>query len=342
MGLQGPNTKKKPAVLAAALGAVFCLCALCGCSLVTATEVQTEQEPALADGVTITSGTLTVGVNSADSPFAGKNSSGDLIGIDVDIASALAEELGMKVDVVDVSSNGKTALADGTVDVALDLAEGGDNDQLTYSTPYLDSGAALFTLTDDMVDSIEDAKLAKGKVLVVSGTSIATLVEQEVGIENLVLCDTASEAVEGLVSGEATYLIIDAVPGCFYAADYEDVAYNGFVSASSVSGICAATEVTNTDLASVINEAISTIVSDGRIGVIVSKWLGAAGDDLLPGNVDTTALPKTFFAAEKAEEKKEAEKAEEAQNTQDTEGADTEAAQDDETAADTSGDTNEN
>ncbi len=49
-------------------------------------------------------GTLRVGVNTENPPLAGMGS-GKIIGIDVDIAAALADELGLKLSVVDVGSD---------------------------------------------------------------------------------------------------------------------------------------------------------------------------------------------------------------------------------------------
>ena len=73
-------------------------------------------------------GTLRVGVNTENPPLAGMGS-GKIIGIDVDIAAALADELGLKLSVVDVGSDPAGALANGTVDVVLgidDSASDGD------------------------------------------------------------------------------------------------------------------------------------------------------------------------------------------------------------------------
>ncbi len=59
-------------------------------------------------------GTLRVGVDLAYPPFAGEDN-GQKVGIDIDVASALAERLGLKVALVDVkASEAATALADGT------------------------------------------------------------------------------------------------------------------------------------------------------------------------------------------------------------------------------------
>ena len=67
-------------------------------------------------------GTLRVGVNTENPPLAGMGS-GKIIGIDVDIAAALADELGLKLSVVDVGSDPAGALANGSEMCIRDSAE---------------------------------------------------------------------------------------------------------------------------------------------------------------------------------------------------------------------------
>ena len=73
--------------------------------------------------------------------------SGKIIGIDVDIAAALADELGLKLSVVDVGSDPAGALANGTVDVVLGIDDSASDGDFWRSASYLPTGIALFALT---------------------------------------------------------------------------------------------------------------------------------------------------------------------------------------------------
>ena len=75
-------------------------------------------EPTLAPPAIGEEGVLRVGVNTQRSPLAGQGNE-KIIGIDVDIASAIADELGLKVDIQDVGADADKALAEGEVDIVM-------------------------------------------------------------------------------------------------------------------------------------------------------------------------------------------------------------------------------
>ena len=67
-------------------------------------------------------GTLRVGVNTDNQPLAGQpESSSKIVGIDVDVAAALADSFGLKLEIVDVGSDAESALKEGTVDIVMGI-----------------------------------------------------------------------------------------------------------------------------------------------------------------------------------------------------------------------------
>ena len=67
---------------------------------------------------------LRVGVNANNAPLAGQpSSSTKIVGIDVDMAAALADQLGLKLEVVDVSTDAAGALTSGKVDVVMGVEQ---------------------------------------------------------------------------------------------------------------------------------------------------------------------------------------------------------------------------
>ena len=141
------------ASISMAVAALFALVALAGCSQLTIntnSSVEKNLEPVLKEGSTISNGVLTVGINGTNSPYGGTSqSTGATIGLDVDIAAALAQEMGMQLQIVDVGSNGKSALSTGQVDIALGVMKSGSADTVTYSNAYINDGSSLFTLKDN-------------------------------------------------------------------------------------------------------------------------------------------------------------------------------------------------
>ena len=94
---------KRASVLVATLVVALSMAvALVGCSSGTYTPQTKDQ--AVSNSALKSSGTLRVGVNASNAPYAAE-SSGSIVGIDVDIAAAIADEMGLKLELVDVGSS---------------------------------------------------------------------------------------------------------------------------------------------------------------------------------------------------------------------------------------------
>ena len=94
------------------------------------------------------SGTLRVGVNAGSPPLAGSpSSSSKIVGIDVDVAAALADQLGLKLEIVDVGTDPEAALKEGKVDVAMGIGSESDVSFwscLLYTSPKHEAAALCF------------------------------------------------------------------------------------------------------------------------------------------------------------------------------------------------------
>ena len=86
-----------------------------------------------------------VGVNADAAPLAGQtSSSSQIVGIDVDVAAAIADQFGVKVQIVDVGTSPEAALSAGTVDIVCGIEESGTDTSFWKSEAYLNTGVALF------------------------------------------------------------------------------------------------------------------------------------------------------------------------------------------------------
>ena len=118
--------------------------ALCGCTSNNYTPQAKEQT--ISNSALKSSGTLRVGVNASNAPYAAE-SSGSIAGIDVDIAAALADELGLKLELVDVGSSVDTAFTKDNVDIVMGVAK--SNSAYWMSDSYMSSAVALFSPTQN-------------------------------------------------------------------------------------------------------------------------------------------------------------------------------------------------
>lgn len=294
-------TKKKSmlAVIVAVACAMVVLSGLTGCQF-GSQPPESDLTPQLESGTTITDGTLTVGINASNSPYGGTNSSNETIGLDVDVAAAIADELGMKLQIVDVNSNGRSALANKKVDVAMGLTKSGNSDQVSYTSAYINDGASLYCLSKNKPSSLSGFKeaLGDGKVIVQGETAAAYEVQEALGSDSIQACSTMQEAFEALERGDQKFLVADAVIGDYFARNYSDAVRVDFLSSNAVAPIYAVTLTSNSEVSSKVSQAIDTITQNGVLRVIMAKWLGSDASTLLPGQVDISKLPSTSFGVE--------------------------------------------
>lgn len=286
-------------VLIAVAVAAVAVFGFSACNVQTKTEVDTTLNPKVSNGATIHSGILTVGINASNSPYGGTNSSNQTVGLDVDVAAAIAEELGLKLQIVDVSSSGRNALNNKQIDVALGLSKSGTSEKVSYTDSYISDGPSLYCLSSNKPESIEAvaSQLAAGeaKVLVQADTTSAMKVTEAVGIDKVVAMPTIQEAFNALENGQQKYLVVDAVIGDYFARNYSDVIRYSFLGADCVTPIYAVTLSENAELTPRVNDAVRTITKNGVLRVITAKWLGSDGKTLMPGQVNLSTLPARAF-----------------------------------------------
>mgnify|MGYP002869686589 FL=1 len=289
------------ACIATALVAAFAAVALAGCAQLTIntnTEIDKDQTPALAADTTLMDGVLTVGINGSNTPYGGTNEgSGKTVGLDVDIAAALADELGMGLQIVDVNSNGKASLSSAQVDLSLGVVKSGSDKSVAYTSAYINDGSSLFVLEENLKNVgaiVKKLKQGKQKVLVQAQTTTALEVQEELGIDSVIAQGTLREAFDALVAGDAKCLVADAVCGDYWAASYSNVRRVDFLSPDSVRPMYAITKADNVELTQAVDKAMETITNNGILRNVVDKWLGTQGEDLLPGKVDIASIDKLF------------------------------------------------
>lgn len=297
--------------IAALAACMLALGGLSACQLQTNTQVEANLTPKIESTATITPGVLTVGINASNSPYGGTNSDNQTVGVDVDVAAAIAQELGLRMQIVDVGSSGRYALNNKQVDVALGLTKSGTGDAVSYSDAYLNDGLSLFCLSTNKPVSIDDvaAQVNAGtaKILVQSETTAASRVQEFLGIDKVVAMPTMQGAFDALANGEQKFLVTDAVIGDYFARNYENVIRMGFLGADCVTPIYAVSLTQNSALSNGVNTAVKTINGNGVMRVIAAKWLGTDGSTLLPGNTDLAALPAKAFGLQGQEESNQGE-----------------------------------
>jgi len=142
-------------------------------------------EPQIGPPLIGEAGVLRVGVDLNYPPFAGTDQ-GVEAGIDVDVAAAVAERLGLKLELVDVGAAGvASALTSGTVDIALagtpitDAVLG----NVSSAGSYLIDGPAIFSVvaSGSVVPTMSADTLAGKRIAVQKESAAYWTLESDFG-----------------------------------------------------------------------------------------------------------------------------------------------------------------
>ena len=227
------------------------------------------------------SGTLRVGVNAGSPPLAGSPSSSSKI---VDVAAALADQLGLKLEIVDVGTDPEAALKEGKVDVAMGI---GSEIEVSFwrSPAYLPKGVALFSTS---ANATVPTKASSPKIAAQVSSTSSWQVTNEFGQDALVSENDLKSAFAALADGSAQYVAADAVIGMY-------AAHSGGYDAQIVAlmqqpgGYCVGMLEANTELQAAVKYALAALTDGGIVSVIEKKWLGT--------DIDASSLPLTTGAS---------------------------------------------
>lgn len=264
---------RRPLAMAAVFALVACmLFALCGCTGEYDPDASMKEQAidasALKDGET-----LHVGVDASSYPMAGE-SKGRMSGLNVDIAAAIAQELGVKVEFVDVGMDGIEALSGDEVDMVMGIETADAKDQCWASDAYgpsgitlfsMDAGAALPKKSDDLTISAQTASMS------------AWLAGNIYGEGSVMAEDDLRDAFQDLSDGNAQYAAADAIVGA-YIVNKTGIDAHMVGLLQKADGYCIGVEEDNEALQQAVTQALSTIEGNGVLDVIMLRWTGGPVD----------------------------------------------------------------
>lgn len=291
--------RSKVAVLAVAAAVCAALC-LAGCA-------SNHYEPAkktqtVADSALKKPGVLRVGVNASAAPLAGKaSSSSKIVGLDVDIAAAVADEMGVKVEIVDAGSDPASALRSGDVDMVLGADSSSTDTDYWRSDAYLQTGVALFSAKEgSSAPRVTDSVKIGAQVSSKSAWSVENLF----GSNALTVEESLAVAFKDLKAGAIDYVASDALTGV-YLAKTSGVDARVVALLQQPGGYCAGVSTSNLELQKAVSSALGKLASGGVIDVIELKWLGQKVDiaslTVISGSGATTVADQSDDSSDKGE-----------------------------------------
>jgi len=222
-------------------------------------------------------GVLRVGLDPTFPPFAAAEGP-DVWGLDVDLARALAAQLGLEPQFTYFGYDGLyDALTTGQVDVlvsALVIAPERTQD-VAYTDSYFDAGQALFVPPGSAVAGMADLD---GRTLAVELGALGH-VEARAWQERLpglavVTFGSADEALAAAASGAAGAALVDSVSGRLYLRDHAGSALLRLDPPVAPEPYAVAVRIGDRTLHRRLNDALASLARSGQLEEITSRWLG--------------------------------------------------------------------
>ena len=231
-------------------------------------------ETETAELSTVEPGKLIMSTNAAFPPYEMTTDSGEFEGIDIETAQAIADKLGLELQIDDMDFDAALlAVQQGKSDMVMAGVTVTDERQnvMDFTDSYATGIQSIIVKEDSDIASVDD--LAGKKIGTQRGTTGYLYCSDDFGDENVVAYDDGLTAVQMLNNGQVDCVVIDNAPAKeFIAANpglkLLDTAY---VEESYAIGIGKG----NTELKDAINTSLEELKADGTLQAIVDKYITA-------------------------------------------------------------------
>lgn len=239
-----------------------------------AAAADTEGETAEAGEVTtVTEGILTMGTNAAFPPY--EYYEGDtVVGIDAEIAQAIAEKLGLSLEIVDMDFNSIiTAVQSGKVDVGIAgmTVEPDRLENVDFTDSYATGVQVVIVTEDSDIASVDDLE---GKLIgAQEGTTGWSYCSEDYGDDMVIPYTNGATAVQALLDGKVDCVVIDQQPALSFVEANEGLKI--LETEYAVEDYAIAVSKDNTALRDAINTALNGLIEDGTVQGILDKYITA-------------------------------------------------------------------
>ena len=221
------------------------------------------------------SGKIVVGTASGYPPYEFIDASkGDktVIGIDMEIAQALADKLGVKLEVQDMNFQSLlSSLTSGKVDIAISGINPTDERRKTmdFSDDYLPTEQMVLIRKAD-ADKYKSLEDLYGKTIgVQKSTTQETLTKNEIKDAQIVGLAHVPEAVLELKHGKVDGVVVEGICGKQYLIYNDDLMFaEGIHFKNGTKNSAAALQKGNEDLLKMVNEVLKENTDNGNL----KKW----------------------------------------------------------------------
>jgi polar amino acid transport system substrate-binding protein len=233
----------------------------------------------VSDVKLIKDGTLSVGMEIGYPPFEDKAENGDPIGYDVDLVYAVADKLGLEVNLIDTGFDVIFAGIGTNYDCVVSAVTITDErrENCLFSDPYIDSYQAVVIKkgSDIKIDSLKD--LTGKSVALQDATTSKALLEDMIKTGTVTNCkmgpsEKVLTAFTALDNGEYDVVLCDSPVAETYLTNYPDKYELAFLDNENVEQFGIAMAKDNTALQTAVNEALAQLKEEGFFEENTAKW----------------------------------------------------------------------
>ena len=224
---------------------------------------------------TVEEGKLYMATNAAFPPYEMTSDDGSgYEGIDVEIATKIAEKLGLELVVDDMDfTSVVTSVQTGKDDIAMAGLTVNEErlKNIDFSDTYATGVQVVIVPEGSDIKSIDDLE---GKMIgVQEGTTGYIYCSDDYGDESVTAYSNGAIAVQALISGSVDCVVIDNEPAKAFVAQNEGLVIldTEYVVEDYAIGI----SKENTALYEAINNALKELIADGTVQGIIDKYIAA-------------------------------------------------------------------
>lgn len=228
----------------------------------------------------VTEGKLTIGTSPDFPPFENLEND-EYVGLDMDLARALAEKLGLEAEFKNLQFDAiiPAVAAGGQVDLGLSgiTIDPERAEQVDFTDSYYIDDLSVVAMKDNVdvtSDTYADALNQDGVIIAVqSGTTGESYAQENFPNATTQPYGTATDCFAAMQAGQAVAVVTNkAVAAKMVADSYTDAQVVKEIATGEEYGIAVSKD--NSALLEAINSALDELTSDGSLDEIVNKYFG--------------------------------------------------------------------
>ncbi len=221
-------------------------------------------------------GVLRVGMDIFK-PWAMKDKNGKFAGFEIDVATRLAKDMGVKAEFIPTKWAGIIpALLTGKFDVIIGgmSIQSSRNLKVNFSIPYDYTGQSMVANKQLAAgfDSLEDFNTQKVTIAVKLGSTAVTAAKKFMPKAKLVMFDDESPAYQEVINGRAHAVVGSAPTPAFYAIEYPDTLFLPIQDTFTKEPIGFAVRKGDPDTLNFFNSWITVVAAEGWLKERKHYW----------------------------------------------------------------------